>query len=223
MSLFQQAAAATAEKATVKKAAKKSTTWLVGSSEKDLKIAKSVAELCQLNAKKKAIDAKMAVHKTAVLGHARSSFFSTYAENGVFPETPMLVQNEDGQKVTFVVQDRSSQYAVKPEQLLALSQLLGGDAANELVAQEVTFAFQRSAMMNPEVQSVIEKHLEAAINELAEAGKIDGIEDVLDVEQKTAFKPGTLQRLSIICGNDTTKMRQVVDAMGSAAVQYIKC
>ena len=222
MSLYQQAAAATAEKKTTAKKAKKSTTWLVGESESDKKVANSVSELNELNAKKKAIDAKMSVHKTNVLMHARSSFFSSYADMGVFPETPMLVQNEKGQKCTFVVQDRSAQYQCKQEQLETLIQILGEDAARGMVAEETTFAFQRSAMMNEATQAVIEKHLSAAIAELTEAGAIEGFEDVLDVSQKSAFKPGTLQRLSVICGNDTVKMKQVMDAMGSSAVNYIK-
>ena len=45
MSLFKQAAAATAEKAaSAKKPKKKSTMWLVGGSDEDKKVAKSVKQ-----------------------------------------------------------------------------------------------------------------------------------------------------------------------------------
>jgi len=167
-------------------------------------------------------NARALLHRHPVIKHAKAEFFSTYADNGVFPETPMLVQNQDGEKCTFVVQDRSSQYQCKQEQLEQLILLLGEDAARNMVAEEIRFGFQREAMINPKIQSVLERHLNSAIEELTEAGVIEGFQDVLEVEQKTAFKPGTLQRLSQICGADSTKMRQVMDAMGSSAVQYIK-
>ncbi len=222
MSLFAQAAEATKKKSTGPKKSKKSTTWMVGGGESSEKVAKSVDELVQLAADRKAIEAKEKVHKANVLKHARGCFFESYASDSVFPETPMLVQNQDGKKVTFVVQDRSSQYQCKQEQLEALIQILGEDAARDMVAEEVKFGFQRDAMANPEVQGILEKHLGAAIAELQEAGTIESFEDVLDVENRTAFKPGTLQRLALICGADAVKMRQVMDAMGSSAVNYIK-
>jgi hypothetical protein len=223
MSLFQKAAEASSKKSSkTASKSKKSTTWLVGAAESDRNVSKAVKVLNELNADKKAIDAKMKVHKTIVQKHARGQFFDTFAANGVFPETPMLVQNEDGEKVTFVVQDRSSQYRCKQEQLEMLIELLGPDAARGMVIEETTFSFHREALVRPEVKSVIEKHLEAAISELMGEGHIESFEDVLDVEQKTAFKPGTLQRLAAICGNDSVKMRRTFEALGSSATNFIK-
>jgi hypothetical protein len=221
MSLFAQAKEAKAIKSKAPKSKKKSTTWMVGSGESEAKVAKAVSELKSLNAEKKAIDAKMKVHNTVVKTHARSEFFETFAANGVFPETPMKVQNDEGEAVTFVVQDRSTQYEAKAEQLGALEQILGEDGARDMIGEETRFSFQRDAMMNPDVMAILEQHLEAAIAQLTEAGLIEGFEDVLDVNTRTAFKPGTLQRLALICGKDAVKMRQVMDAMGSSAPNYV--
>ena len=222
MSLFTKAKEANSAKqsSSVKKP-KKSTTWIVGDGESQSKVSKAVGELRKLNAEKKAVDAKMEVFKTVCKTYAREQFFSTYADNGVYPETPMKVQNSEGESVTYVVQDRSTQYPAKPEQVEMLQRILGEDGASEMVGTETTFAFQRSAMMNPELMPILERHLEAAIAEASESGLIEGFEDVLEVTERTAFKPGTLQRLAMICGSDSVKMRQVMDAMSSAAPNYI--
>lgn len=204
------------------KAKKKSTVWSVGSDEKGEALAESVKTLVELNAKKKAIDAKMGVHKTAVNKHARAEFFNHLAQNGVMPETPMVVQNADGQKVTFVVQDRAHNTSVKPEVRDDLEDILGEDAVEGMIVEETRFAFQREAVLNPEILGVIEKHLESAVGELVEAGLIEDVEDLVDIEQVSAFRPGILAQLPQICGKDSTKIQETFDALGSATVSYVK-
>lgn len=203
------------------KSKKKATTWVAGDPNGD-KVAGAVHEMVELTAQKKAIEAKMGAHKTIVLKFAHQRFFEAFADLGVFPETPMVVQNSDGEKVTYVVQDRSAQYGVKDEQMEALISLLGQDAAENLVAEETTFKFAREPMMRPEVQEILEKHLESAITEMHESGALNEDEDLLDVDVRKAFKPGTLQRIAQICGRDTNRMAQFIDIMGSSAVRYVK-
>jgi hypothetical protein len=222
MSLFANAAAAKKEVKKVKTPKKKATIWSVGDKDGD-KIAKAVGDLVDLNAQKKAVEAKMDIPKRMIAKHAEDCYVEAYADLGVPPETPMQVQNQDGAKVTYVVQDRSSQYGVKDEQVEALTQILGEDGAQDLLCSETTFAFQRSATTNPEIMGVIEKHLGNAVEELVEAGLVEGILDVIDPKEKMAFKPGTMDRLGMICGKNTSKIRKVLQALGSAAVRYIKC
>ena len=45
----------------------------------------------------------MSVHKTVLLNFAQESFFTQYADTGVFPETPMKVQNSNGENVSLDV------------------------------------------------------------------------------------------------------------------------
>ena len=199
--------------------------WLAGDPQGDA-VAKSVKELVRLEADAKAIEAKMGVHKTVVKKFAETQYVSVYAETGSAPETPMVVQNSDGEKVTYVVQDRSSQYAVKTEQQEALAQLLGPDAVEDLLYDEVSFGFNREIMAVPGVQEAVEKALESAIKKLTSGAKPvlteTQAEALIEANQKTAFKPGTLGRLAMIVGRDTGRIKQFLEIMGSSATRYIK-
>lgn len=203
----------------------KGVAWLAGDPAGDT-VAKSVKELVRLSAEAKAVEAKMGIHKTVVKKFAEERYISSYAEAGVGPETPMYVQNADGEKVTYVVQDRSGQYGVKDEQKEALAQLLGPDAVEGLLFDEVSFGFNRMIMLIPGVQEVIEKALEGAIKKLTTGPKAilteAQAEALLDVDQKTAFKPGTLDRLAVIVGQDTGRIKQFLEIMGSSATRYVK-
>lgn len=224
MSIFAKKAA---DKAAAKKAApkvaKKQTLWAVGNPDSD-KVAKSVHELSELNAQKKTIDAKMSVHKTVVMAHANEEFYTQYADTGVFPETPMKIQNQDGETVTFVVQERN-QYPVKDESIAALTQLLGEDGAAELVYEEQLFGFDRGVLAVDGVMDILGKHIEAAMSELTESGTLteEQSESLLDCDVKRSYRPGLVQRMGIVAGKNAGKIRQVIEALGSGCVRYVKC
>jgi hypothetical protein len=223
MSIFAKTAESKkAAKKAAPKVAKKQTLWGVGDKDAD-KVAKSVHALTELNAQKKSIDAKMGVHKTVVLNYAKDSFYGDYADTGVFPETPMKVQNSDGEHCTFVVQERN-QYPVKDESIAALTQLLGEDGAAELVYEEQIFGFDRGVLAKDGVMEILGKHIEAAMVELVESKTIteDDSENLLDCDVKRSYRPGVLQRLGIVAGKNAGKIRQVCEALGSGCVQYIK-
>ena len=105
MGLFATAAAKK-QSAPKSKKSKRSTTWLVGGSESDQKVAEAVTKFCEIKAEMRALDAKKEVHKAIIKPHADKKYVEAYADLGVPPESPMCVQNGEGQKVTFVVQDR---------------------------------------------------------------------------------------------------------------------
>lgn len=203
----------------------KGVAWLVGDPAGDA-VAKSVKELVRLDAEAKAIDAKMGIHKIAVKKYAEAQYVQGYAETGVSPDTPMYVQTADGEKVTYVVQDRSGQYGVKDEQVDALKELLGPDAADELLFNETRFGFSRLIMSIPGVSEAVEAALEGVVEQLTSGEKpvlsAEQAEELLEVEQKTAFRPGTLDRLAVIVGRDTNKIKQFLDVMGSSATRYVK-
>lgn len=222
MGLFAKAKQSKATSTTTKT---KGVSWLTGDPQGDA-VAKSVKELVRLSAEAKAVEAKMGIHKTVVKKYAEDRYVGYYAAEGTSPDTPMVVQNTDGEKVTYVVQDRSSQYAVKDEQKEALAQLLGPDAVDGLLYEEVSFGFNREIMSVPGVQEVVEKALESAIKKLTAGPKPvlteTQAEALIDVEQKTTFKPGTLDRLTMIVGQDTGRIKQFLDVMGASATRYIK-
>lgn len=222
MGLFNKAAEKSASKAKSAKP-KKSTTWVVGDPEGDA-VGKAVHELVELTAQAKAIDAKKKLHATIVMKHAKQNHVADFCELGVAPDTPMLIQNTDGEKVTFVVQDRGGQYNVKPEQQDALAQLLGQDAAEALLYTETTLGFDRTILGLPGVSEAVEKALERVVTKLVKEGTVteDQADELITAKQKTSFVPGTLDRAATIVGRDTTKLAAFLDAMGSSCTRYVK-
>ena len=222
MSVFARAAAKKASVVSESSSSKNQTCWMVGDPEQD-KIARAIHELVGLAAQRKAIEAKEKIFKTVVLSHAKENFYQDYAARGVFPETPMKVQNHDGETVTFIVQERN-QYPVKDESISALTQILGEDGANELIYKETVFGFNRTILAVDGVMDVLGRHIEAAMAELVDAGVLDQdrADLLLDADEKRSFRPGILQRLGIIAGKSAGKIRQVCDAMGSSCVQYVR-
>lgn len=202
---------------------KRTTTWVVGDPAGDA-VGKAVHELVELSAQEKAIAAKKKLFATVVAKHAATHYVQDFCSLGVQPETPMVVQNTDGEKVTYVVQDRGGQYNVKPEQQDALQQLLGADLAESLLYTETSFGFDRTVFSVPGVSAAIEKALEAAVKKLVkdEVLTAEQADQLIQAETKTSFKPGTLDRAAEYCGRDTTKLAQFLDAMGSSCTRYIK-
>ena len=229
MALFANAAAKVASQAGgAAKAKPKSTVWMVGKGEKaqerEKQVSEAVHQLVELTRQAKTIESKMGLHKNVIKGFAEDMFFSTYLDGERFPETPMQVINSDGEKATYIVQDRSGQYAAKDEQVDQLTQILGEDAARNLVYEEVTIGFDRTLLAVPGVSEVVEKALERAIGKLVadELLPADQAENLIVATMKRSFRPGIQERLVQICGKNRDRMEAVVDALGSTCVRYVK-
>lgn len=219
MSLFAKAKAKTADKPVVKKG----TRWLANTDDTQA-VSHAVSEMVKLSAEQKATEAKISLHKDTVKGYAFDKFIQQFAGDGVLPPTPMTVQNSAGHSVTYVVQDRGGQYKVTEEQQEALGDILGPDAVKGLLYEETTYSFSRVLLMNPDVMDAIDKALESAKNKLVRAGTLSEEEasELIVAESKTSFRPGTLERLATICGQDTVKMSAFLDAAGSSFTRYVK-
>jgi hypothetical protein len=218
--MFNKAAA---KKVESPKAKAKGVTWTAGDPNGDA-VAKAVKELVRLSASAKALDAQMGLHKNVVKKYADDRFVRQYAESGVIPDTPMTVVNNDGEKVTYVVQDRSAQYNVSDEQKEALTQLLGADSVESLLYEEMKFSFNRDILALPGVMDAVGSALESVGAALVAAGTLtqDQAESLLDSGKKVAFRPGTLDRVAHICGRDQTRIRTFLEIMGSSATRYVK-
>lgn len=204
--------------------AKKQTAWIVGASKEEAAIGEAITQFVDISRKMKDLEGQAGPLKAMIKEHAQDRFVEDFAARGVMPDTPMYVQNRQGQKVTFVVQDRSSQYPVKQAAQDDLADLLGQDAAADLLYEETTFSFNRALLANPAVFAVVEKHLEKLMAQLVKDKLLEPeqAESLLDVEQKVAFKPGTLDRLPEICGRDVTRMERMLEIMGGCATRYVK-
>jgi len=220
MSLFKKATAV--KKAEPAKKAK-GIAWLVGDPLQDA-VAKAVKAIVGISAEQKALEAKMEVHKTVVKKYAHDNFVGDFTRDGVLPETPMKVQTADGEAVTYVVQDRSSQYKVSEEQQEALCELLGADAVPDLLYTEYTFKFNRQIMAIPGVQEAIDKALSSAVTKLVKGGELteEQGDSLIEADERTTFRPGTLDRVPQIVGSDTNRVRQFIEIMGSCCTRYVK-
>lgn len=199
------------------------TCWVVGDNE-TVAVSESIHALTELAATKKTVEAQESIHKAVVLRHAKKLHVDAFCQQGVPPETPMSIQNSDGEKVTFVVSDRSGQYDVKPEQMEVLESVLGEDRVSDLLYTETTIGFNRDIMAIDGVSAAIEKALETVMMKLLKNGTLnpEQADELISVNTKTAFKPGTLQRAGIITGRDKVTLSAFLDAMGSSCIRFIK-
>lgn len=223
MALFAKAAKKSVDE---KKSAKpsKNTTWVVGGTDESNAVAAAVKTLCELSAQEKALKAKKNLAATIVLKTAKTNHVRDFCELGVSPDTPMKVQNNDGNSVTFIVQDRSGQYEAKPEQLAVMGQLLGEDAVEDLTYTDVSLGLNGAVLSIPGVSEVVEKALERVVMKLVKEKLLTGdqADELITAKSKTAFKPGTLERAAMLCGRDTVKMGAFLDAMATSCTRYIK-
>jgi hypothetical protein len=220
MGLFAKAKVKSVE---TKAPKKKATVWLAGTSAENEAVGNAIHEMVQIQAQLKALEAKMDLHKRLVKNHADAQFYQAYASAGVFPETPMQVQNKLGEKVTFVVQDRSSQSKVSEEQKEALAEFLGEDAVDQVLYDESRISFNRDVLSKPGVSERVEQALEQAIQELHAEGLLNEDDELIDATVTTTFRPGLLDRLGMLFGKDVNRIRTFVELMGSACVRYVRC
>lgn len=223
MALFAKAA----QKAkAAPRATKKETVWVVGDKAETAHLAKAVHEFVDIDQKIGTLQMRQNLLKGQLKEHGTKLFVTDYALVGVSPQAPMRLQTTEGEAVTFVVQDRSSQYNVSPDQQSQLNELLGERGASEILYNETTFSFDRVVMGIPGVAQVIEKALERALAKLTEGDNPilspELAEELVAAKEKTAFKPGTLDRLVEICGKDTVRIEKFLDIMGSSATRYVK-
>ncbi len=207
-----------------KESTKQPTVWLVGNTEATKPVATALVEFVNQSHEIKTLQAKQELFGNVVQKYAEGQYADAYAANGVSPDTPMTIQNPDGVKATFVMQDRGAQYGLKPAQLDQLNDLLGADAVQNLIYEHTSFGFNGVILAIPGVLEAVEKSLEKTFKNLVDSETLtqDQCDQLLKAETKTALKPGTLSRLGMICGKDSIKISQFIDTIGSSATRYMK-
>lgn len=219
--LFKKAAAKAQEGAeTAKKA--KGLVWNVGDGAEAAILNEAIGQLNKLHGEAKAIEAKMDVYKGPLKKYAFQNYVREYAARGVPPDAPLSLVNSDGQKVGYIIQDRTASTKVSDAQVEQLQELMGEDAANEMVLEQVSFGLDPAVLALPHVAEVVEKKLEEVVEELQRRG-VPGAENLVTAESRKAFKPGLLSQLGVYCGKDAVKIKEVIEVMGSAATRYIRC
>lgn len=214
-------AKARAQASTAEAASTKGTVWLLSPEDP---LNSSVERLIKLEDDAKALEGQMSVHKLKLKQFGDQSFASACVDKGKLPDSPLIIQSAAGQSVKFVVTDRSNQYAVKADQVVALESLLGKDGAEKILYEEYSFRLNSEILAVDGVAQAVEKALEAVVKKLVQAGTIsyDQGESLVQVDSKKTFKPKTLERLIEICGRETARVAGFLQAMGASATRFIK-
>ena len=151
-------------------------------------------------------------------------FRSEWAKSGIQPETPITIQNLAGEKVTFVVADRTEHSSIAAAQALALAELLGEDGAAQILVEYTTFSFNEEILAIPGVITAVEKALTPCLKRLVEKKLLsqEQADSFVVALQKRFLRPGTFKRLPEICGRQVERIRRFLDAVGSALTRYVR-
>lgn len=201
---------------------KKQTSWVLDGS-RDESLSALEADIHTILEAKAVIDTannKKSLASKRVSDYALSRYAADYASLGVPPETPLIVSNKSGENVTFVVQDRTTQAVISPEQEEALVELLGEDEAAGILVSQETYAFNGDIL----AEEGVSEALSGAIAALVEEGKLteEQAGGLIVASTKRRIAPGTVDRLAVVCGRSNGKIEQLVKVLNGSIVTYVK-
>lgn len=231
VNLFNKAAGKTA--AAPAKSKKKETVWNISPLVTDVpskeQLNSAVSEMHRLNAERKRVETEQEIYKGILKPWAEERYFEHVAKFGVEPESPLKVVNDKHESVTFVVQDRSGQAVVTDEQVAMLGDLLGQDAAAELIVEAGEFKFDVAVMTQTapdgtSVQEVVSEAISEALAKLVDKGRLsaDQVENLLSYQTVRRFRPNLLPYALSAGGRNIQKLQSLFGALGSAIVRYVK-
>lgn len=226
MSLFKKAVAKTESKPASRS---KETAWTVGPNQEGEALGLAITELTQIQRQVKTLETKATNLKGKLKRYTERLWLNSFASNGVQPPTPMKLSNDAGESVTFVVQDRTSGYEIKPAVMEGLVDTLGQGGAAAIVFEQVTFGFSPHVLSGTTASGeLVQDWLADKLTKLVERAVKEGTltseqaEGLVTAEQKCAFRPGLLERLADVCGADVTRMETVLEVVGSGITRYVK-
>ncbi len=176
-------------------------------------------------------------------------YAQTWANLGVQPPTPVSLVNHKGDKLTYVVADKSQQYGLQDDQVELLAALLGETSTSRLVETVDKYHFDPDIMRQVAGDQPVQPAPDASDEEkaaydeqLASREKVEDVvfelvqetvlgTDRLSDEQKeeligsdtvTRLRRGMLSRLAEFTGGDTQRIADTIDALGSSCSHYLK-
>lgn len=162
---------------------------------------------------RKTAEGKVNTAKGIVMPVAMELVVEDWAKLGVIPDSPLKIQNDKGEEVSLVIQDKSQQYSVSDEQVEQLRDLFG-DAVDEIVEQKTEFVLD---------SKILEEHADTISNALIEALGEDLAMALLQAKPVQRVAPNTITRLAELCQRSPVKILAALEALGSACVRYLKC
>jgi len=191
----------------------------------------AVSTAIKAKAEADAAKGRLSAALDCVKGHAEEAWCAVYAQQGVQPETPVVLMNHLGETLTLVVQDKCSQNAISDDQVELLGVLLGTEVAASLVEEVSKFGFNPATMAEAAggekvaegetVQDVIFEIVSAAVSKCQKLSD-EQKENLFTHEAKTYLRRNTLPRLAELCGSNVGKIQSFLQAAGSAIVRYMK-
>lgn len=242
VNLFKAAAQKTV--AEIKKTKPKGTTFelprelddngtLVGDSKK---LNRAVKDLLDAAKDEKAAKTKAGVAKAVLLRHCSPTVIQNLAHNGMIPATPIKFSNHEGESVTYVIQDKTQQNELKPEQIERIQELLGDDKAAEIIVTEEVYQFNPK-VMNQEAPSQKTDEDGNTVNETVGEVIFDVVSSALENcdrltdEQKEALfdykvKSNLIKNIADLApqliGKDAGKIEELLEIASSQVVRYVK-
>jgi hypothetical protein len=148
---------------------------------------------------------------------ARNLLIKQFAERGSQPDTFWVKgKTEEAQ---FIAQDRTGQYNITDATLDTLKTILGVPRAESLIDEITEYSLDTAVLNLPGVADAISKTIESIPKEiLSDTNK----EALIKAKPKRILKKTLFQRLPELCSGSAEMMTNVLDAIGSSFVTYLK-
>lgn len=190
----------------------------------------AVNQLHDISAKRKQLETEEGIHKATLVNFANDKYINHVSAMGVEPKSPLKIINDDNRSVTFVVQDRGHLTKVTDEILDGVAEVIGQKEAESIVVTLGTFQFdpavmaQNSGVDGKSVSELLAEELSPFIEKLREKGKLteEQADNLIAYKEQRCFMPGVVGRTAVLCGKSVVKIRDFLDALGSAVTRYVR-
>jgi hypothetical protein len=179
-------------------------------------------------ADKKAAETRAKIAKGVLKDYVLNEWATIAAQQGVIPPTPVTVVNHAGETLTYVIQDKTQQNALSPEQVDMFGTLLGQEVAANIIHERTIYSLnpevldQEAAGPQAKGESVAEVVCEVLSDALTKCTKLsdDQKNGIIAATSKTVLRRNTFPRIVEICGSNVGKIAAFMEAAGTAVVRY---
>lgn len=179
------------------------------------KFHEAVGVLIKAAAQLKAAGDQKATAKEVLQPLVEELLCQVWCEVGKLPERPVSVQNDQGQRITLVLSDKTRGAALSQEQIEQLRKLTGGRIDSWLEEQE-EYQFDSTTLAEPGVREKVQKAL--ARSGLSKAQ----LERLLVCRRRTCLKRSIINELPRLVDGDPGRLQEALEVLGSAVGRYLK-
>lgn len=210
----------------------KGTTWTVPPGD----IADAIRDVHDLTDDLKKIKTKLEAAKEIVEGYAEKRWLAHWASYREQPEVPVTIANERGQAALWIVQNRSTGYALTEKAIALLKAEIGGDHLDhgDFILPRTTYAFAPEILAlkardpltkhKASIMQMIQRRIAPLLDDLVASGQIDRAraDGLIVAETERVLSATLVPALPILCERDPSRLGRAVKALGSAIVRLCK-